>query len=179
MEEYLHLLLPSLVRLISPAVSSTPLDMRRAVLRSLKRLLPRLQLAGHASAILHPLIKVCLRAEPPLQRWCAGCIFQIMAYTARVRSNKVHKGRNRLIACACFHLVAGGGGGCPRRAAQGCTGHHLCMRSHAGQRLHHIRAVHSYRNRQVCNSGTMERIRSNFRLATCDFLLIHCPSMPS
>jgi len=58
LEEHLHLLLPALMRLVSPAVSGTPLDVRRAVLRSLKRLLPRMRLAGYGSALLHPLIKV-------------------------------------------------------------------------------------------------------------------------
>ncbi len=32
-ESHLHLLLPALVRLISPAVTSTPLEIRRAALR--------------------------------------------------------------------------------------------------------------------------------------------------
>lgn len=58
LDGHLHLLLPALMRLVSPQVSGTPLDIRRAVLRSMKRLLPRMQLAGYASAILHPLIKV-------------------------------------------------------------------------------------------------------------------------
>ncbi|KIY92187.1 hypothetical protein MNEG_15776 [Monoraphidium neglectum] len=57
LEEHLHLLLPALMRLVSPAVSVTPLDVRRSVLRSLKRLLPRMRLAGFGSALLHPLIK--------------------------------------------------------------------------------------------------------------------------
>ena len=39
MEGHLHLLLPSLMRLVSPASASTPLDVRRQVLKSLKRLL--------------------------------------------------------------------------------------------------------------------------------------------
>lgn len=63
-EDHLHLLLPSLVRLISPSVSATPLELRRAVLRSMKRLLPRMQLAGFASALLHPLIRVVSDGSP-------------------------------------------------------------------------------------------------------------------
>ena len=57
-DDSLHLLLPSMVRLISPAASSTPAEVRRAALRSLRRLIPRMQLGGYASAVLHPLIKV-------------------------------------------------------------------------------------------------------------------------
>jgi FKBP12-rapamycin complex-associated protein len=59
LENQLHLLLPALMRLASPWVSGPPLDIRRAVLRSLKRLLPRMRLSGYGSALLHPLIKVC------------------------------------------------------------------------------------------------------------------------
>lgn len=51
------------MRLVSPAVSSTPPEVRRLVLRSLKRLLPRMRLAGYGSALLHPLIKVCLWSD--------------------------------------------------------------------------------------------------------------------
>lgn len=58
MDDSLHLLLPSMVRLISPAASSTPPEIRRAALRSLRKLIPRMQLGGYASAVLHPLIKV-------------------------------------------------------------------------------------------------------------------------
>lgn len=58
LEDHLHLLLPSLMRLVSPAAPGTPLDVRRTVLRSLKRLLPRMRLAGFGAALLHPLVKV-------------------------------------------------------------------------------------------------------------------------
>lgn len=38
--------------------ASTPVEVRRAGLRSMRRMLPRMQLAGRASAVLHPLIRV-------------------------------------------------------------------------------------------------------------------------
>ena len=38
--------------------ATTPLAARRGGLRSMRRLLPRMQLAGRASAVLHPLIRV-------------------------------------------------------------------------------------------------------------------------
>ncbi|EFJ44271.1 target of rapamycin, growth-regulatory PI3K-like protein kinase [Volvox carteri f. nagariensis] len=57
-DDSLHLLLPSMVRLISPSASSTPAEIRRAALRSMRKLIPRMQLGGYASAVLHPLIKV-------------------------------------------------------------------------------------------------------------------------
>lgn len=68
LEAHLHLLLPALMRLVSPAVSSTPLDVRRAVLRSLKRLLPRMRLAGYGAALLHPLIRVLDGPHDELRR---------------------------------------------------------------------------------------------------------------
>ena len=57
-DECLHLMLPALVRLFRPGVSPTPLHIRQHALRSLARLLPRMQLAGHASAVVHPLVRV-------------------------------------------------------------------------------------------------------------------------
>lgn len=57
-EDHLHLLLPAIVRLVTSGQSSMPLDIRRAALRSMRRLLPRMSLSGYSSAVLHPLIKV-------------------------------------------------------------------------------------------------------------------------
>ena len=58
-DEHLHLALPTLVRLFRPQVAaSVPTFVRASVLKSLAQLLPRAQLAGHASAVAHPLIRV-------------------------------------------------------------------------------------------------------------------------
>uniref|UniRef100_A0A7S1SYY6 Serine/threonine-protein kinase TOR n=1 Tax=Tetraselmis chuii TaxID=63592 RepID=A0A7S1SYY6_9CHLO len=57
-EEHLHLVLPALVNLICPRVSSTPFDVRRTALQSMRRMLPCMQLGGYASAIVHPLVRV-------------------------------------------------------------------------------------------------------------------------
>ena len=58
-DEHLHLVLPSLVRLFRPQVAaSVPTPVRARTLRSLAALLPRAQLAGHASAVAHPLLRV-------------------------------------------------------------------------------------------------------------------------
>lgn len=58
LEEQLHLLLPALMRLVAASGGNTPLEIRRAVLKSMKRLLPRMHLAGFSSAVLQPLMKV-------------------------------------------------------------------------------------------------------------------------
>ena len=38
--------------------NATPVEVRRSGLRSMRRMLPRMQLAGRASAIMHPLVRV-------------------------------------------------------------------------------------------------------------------------
>jgi FKBP12-rapamycin complex-associated protein len=68
LDEHLHLLLPSLLRLVSPAAPGTPLEVRRAVLRGLRRLLPRLQLAGHSSALMQPLMRLLEGPPEELRR---------------------------------------------------------------------------------------------------------------
>ena len=40
-------------------MAGTPVDIRRAALHSMRRLLPRMPLAGYAAAVLHPLLR-CL-----------------------------------------------------------------------------------------------------------------------
>jgi hypothetical protein len=57
-QEHLQLLLPALVRLICPVVAAVPVEVRRAGMASMRRLLPRMQLAGHASGVLQPLIRI-------------------------------------------------------------------------------------------------------------------------
>jgi len=47
--------------------ATTPVEVRRKGLRSMRRLLPRMQLAGYASAVLHPLIRV---VDGPTVRLC-------------------------------------------------------------------------------------------------------------
>ena len=39
-------------------MSGTPVEIRRAALHSMQRLLPKMPLAGYAAAILHPLMRV-------------------------------------------------------------------------------------------------------------------------
>ena len=57
-DEHLHLILPTIVRLFKPSVISVPLEIRRSALQSLRRILPSLSLAGQASVVIHPLTRV-------------------------------------------------------------------------------------------------------------------------
>jgi hypothetical protein len=67
-DEHLHLALPALVRLFRPkAAASVPTAIRARTLRSLATLLPRAQLAGHASAVAHPLLRVLDGEEDALR----------------------------------------------------------------------------------------------------------------
>lgn len=47
---------------------NTPVEVRRKGLMSMRRLLPRMQLAGYASSIMHPLIRVIDGANEDLRR---------------------------------------------------------------------------------------------------------------
>jgi FKBP12-rapamycin complex-associated protein len=58
MDEHMHLVLPALMRLLKPSVLDAPVEIRRATIKTLSRLLPTMHVAGHASAILHPLTRV-------------------------------------------------------------------------------------------------------------------------
>ena len=67
-DEHIHLALPALVRLFRPkAAASVPTAIRARTLRSLATLLPRAQLAGHASAVAHPLLRVLDGEEDALR----------------------------------------------------------------------------------------------------------------
>lgn len=82
-DEHLHLALPTLVRLFRPQVAaSVPTPVRAAVLKSLAQLLPRAQLAGHASAVAHPLIRV-LDGEVDELRPYALAALTAMAHSLR------------------------------------------------------------------------------------------------
>ena len=58
LDAHLPLLLPSVLRLAAPAGPGPPLAVRRSALAALARLLPRLDAAPHAAAVLHPLLRV-------------------------------------------------------------------------------------------------------------------------
>ena len=57
-EDYFHLILPSLARLFCSPTHTTPIAIRRLTLQSVKRILHNLKLNGYASAILQPLCHV-------------------------------------------------------------------------------------------------------------------------
>ena len=58
LEDHLQLLLPALNRLIVPGASGLPLAVQEETLAAMQDLLPRMQLSGFSSAVLHPLIRL-------------------------------------------------------------------------------------------------------------------------
>lgn len=68
LDEYFHLLLPSLVRLLPISNSAmAPMPTRLLVLNAMSHLLPRMHLSAYASAVLHPLISTLSSPSEPLQ----------------------------------------------------------------------------------------------------------------
>ncbi|XP_024379368.1 serine/threonine-protein kinase TOR [Physcomitrium patens] len=57
-DEHMYLILPALVRLFRPDVSNAPLEIRRAAIKTLGRLLPCVQVSGLVSSVLLPLTRV-------------------------------------------------------------------------------------------------------------------------
>lgn len=58
LEDHLQLLLPALNRLIMLGSAGTPPAIQEETLATMQDLLPRMQLAGYSSAVLHPLIRL-------------------------------------------------------------------------------------------------------------------------
>lgn len=61
---------------------ATPVEVRRAGLQSMRRLLPRMQLAGRASAVLHPLIRILSGPADDLRREVTiGAPYPLLPFT--------------------------------------------------------------------------------------------------
>ena len=55
-DEYMYLLLPALVRLFRPDVSNAPLDIRRAAIKTLGRLLPCVQVINVPNLVCNDVV---------------------------------------------------------------------------------------------------------------------------
>ena len=75
-DEHLHLILPSIVRLFKPGVAPVPFQVRRAVLASFSRQLPRMQCASsqHASAIIAPLARILGSDDAILRKYAVDAL---------------------------------------------------------------------------------------------------------
>ena len=75
-DEHLHLILPSIVRLFKPGVAPVPFQVRRAVLASFSRQLPRMQCASsqHASAIITPLARILGSDDAILRKYAVDAL---------------------------------------------------------------------------------------------------------
>lgn len=78
-DEHMYLLLPALVRLFRPDVSNAPLEIRRAAIQTLGRLLPCVQVSGLVSAILLPLTRVLDGSIDELRKDALDTICQLAA----------------------------------------------------------------------------------------------------
>ena len=58
-------------------VAGTPVEIRRAALHSMRRLLPRMPLAGSSAAVLHPLLRVLDGNSEDLRRDAADTICSV------------------------------------------------------------------------------------------------------
>ena len=67
-EDNLHILLPALMRLISPNATATPMEIRRTILESLARILKGMKLSGYGSAIVQPLARILSLGPESLKR---------------------------------------------------------------------------------------------------------------
>ncbi|GAX78992.1 hypothetical protein CEUSTIGMA_g6432.t1 [Chlamydomonas eustigma] len=116
MEVHLHLVLPALVRLVIPGQASTPLDIRLATLKSMRKLLPRMTLTSYASAVLHPLIKILDGPQDELRRdamdtLCSMAVVLGQDFGMFVPTIRKIAARHR-VSHEWFERLAGGGGVC-------------------------------------------------------------------
>ncbi|XP_047315173.1 serine/threonine-protein kinase TOR isoform X1 [Impatiens glandulifera] len=71
LDEHMHLLLPALIRLFKVDAS---VDIRRAAIKTLTRLIPRVQVTGHISAIVHHLKLVLDGKDDELRKDAVGAL---------------------------------------------------------------------------------------------------------
>ncbi|KAL5705931.1 non-specific serine/threonine protein kinase [Ranunculus cassubicifolius] len=71
LDEQMHLLLPALIRLFKIEAS---VDVRRAAIRTLTRLIPRVQVTGHVSALVHHLKLVLDGKNDELRKDAVDCL---------------------------------------------------------------------------------------------------------
>ena len=116
LEDHLQLLLPALVRLIAPSAGSpggVPLPIAAETLAAMQDLMPGMQLAGHASAVLHPLMRLLdtgpeeLR-EPALDTLCSIALAVGPDFAVFVPTVKKIMLRRRVQSHATFSRIAQG-----------------------------------------------------------------------
>ncbi|RMZ52908.1 hypothetical protein APUTEX25_001027, partial [Auxenochlorella protothecoides] len=112
LESSLQLLLPVLVRLITPGASAAPLAVQEETLVTMQEVLPKMQLAGYSSAILHPLTRLLdsssdeLR-ERALDTICAVALAVGPDFAVFVPVIKKAVARHRMPPHAAFLRIAG------------------------------------------------------------------------
>ncbi|XP_038877546.1 serine/threonine-protein kinase TOR isoform X3 [Benincasa hispida] len=91
LDEHMHLLLPALIRLFKV---DAPADIRRAAIRTLTRLIPRVQVTGHISSLVHHLKLVLDGRNDELQKDAVDalcCLAQALGEDFTVFIPSIHK----------------------------------------------------------------------------------------
>ncbi|XP_023553781.1 serine/threonine-protein kinase TOR [Cucurbita pepo subsp. pepo] len=91
LDEHMHLLLPALIRLFKV---DAPVDIRRASIRTLTRLIPRVQVTGHISSLVHHLKLVLDGKNDELQKDAVDalcCLAQALGEDFTVFIPSIHK----------------------------------------------------------------------------------------
>ncbi|XP_022148800.1 serine/threonine-protein kinase TOR [Momordica charantia] len=91
LDEHMHLLLPALIRLFKV---DAPADIRRAAIRTLTRLIPRVQVTGHISSLVHHLKLVLDGKNDELQKDAVDalcCLAQALGEDFTVFISSIHK----------------------------------------------------------------------------------------
>eukprot|EP00887_Chlorella_sp_A99_P006163 scaffold3.g6163.t1 len=111
LEDHLQLLLPALNRLISLGSSGTPPAIQEETLATMQDLLPRMQLAGYSSAVLHPLIRLLDGPSDELRERALDTICSVSLaigpdFAIFVPTIKKIMGRHRMAAHAAFGRIS-------------------------------------------------------------------------
>uniref|UniRef100_A0A9I9DHK0 Serine/threonine-protein kinase TOR n=1 Tax=Cucumis melo TaxID=3656 RepID=A0A9I9DHK0_CUCME len=91
LDEHMHLLLPALIRLFKV---DAPAEIRRAAIRTLTRLIPRVQVTGHISSLVHHLKLVLDGRNDELQKDAVDalcCLAQALGEDFTVFIPSIHK----------------------------------------------------------------------------------------
>lgn len=158
LEDHLQLLLPALNRLIAPAGTGLPLGVQEEALAAMQDLLPRMQLAGFSSAVLHPLMRLLDGPSDELRERALDTLCSVSLAIGpdfAVFVPAVKKARARVWRAA-EEAAAVAGGDAPAQAAQR---RRKCRTAHLLPASRHLAA----RSQQPATAPTRRHARRSWR----------------